>query len=215
MHELTNDGLRHELNFWQGFIKSDRFLREWLPDNVVPSDLTQPARDWIAKIAPYHATVLDVGSGVVSILRGTIDEAKLACADPLANHYMKIFDYIGHGITPPYPIAAEDIDHEDRFDLVHISNALDHTINPVTAYENMLRAVKPGGHLMVQGFVDEGKFEGWKGLHQWNLSITEQGHLFIANRQGGGVTIGRHKVHAEAFKLVTGKTWMIWIAQKP
>lgn len=206
-------GQEHELEFWKGFVTSDRFLNGWLPDDVKTPDLVQEVADFF--LARPDAEVLDCGSGVVSILRGTVKAKRLTMADPLSPLYEQVFDYKKYGIAPPNPTACEHIRYKDEFDIVHISNALDHTQDPKLAYENLRRAVKPGGYLIVQGFVNEATHEGWAGMHQFNIDIVNHS-LQIQNKQGGKfIVYGRDTDTAKKIRLETGREWFIFIQKKP
>jgi SAM-dependent methyltransferase len=121
----------------------------------------------------------------------------------------------------PLPLACEDlVGFKDIFDIAHISNALDHSQQPDVAYNKMMQAVKPGGFLIVQSFVNEGTHENWKGFHKWNLD------LFRENKEGEGLKItDKHgvqtilsqdpyfvrKIHIDHMN----KDWIIWITRKP
>jgi SAM-dependent methyltransferase len=215
-------GSEHEVAFWKNFVKTDRFLNGWLSDEKTPelNDLVY----MFLKGQP-EADVLDCGSGVVSILHGTVKRSNLFSCDPLANEYAKIFDYngkISDTYFSPNPVACEDLEYENQFDVVHISNALDHCQQPSVAYQKMLQAVKPGGFLIVQGFVNEGTHENWQGFHQFNIDIkelitnqTEYTALLISSKNGDSVIYSNpyfsRKIHID----LLGRDWLIWIAQKP
>lgn len=210
-------GADHELSFWKQFVQSDRFINGWLSNAKTPelNDLV-----YMFLLGQPDAKVLDCGSGVVSILHGTVPDKNLTAYDPLGGHYEGIFNYKDFGITPPWSIAAEYIVDVDKFDVVHISNALDHSQQPSVAFERMCRAVKPGGFLIVQGFVNEGTHEEWAGFHQWDLD------LFRENQEGEGLKItDKHraqtilsqnpyfarKIHID----LLGRDWLIWVTRKP
>lgn len=214
MQELDINGTEHELAFWRGFVKTPRFLNEWLPADVVPNDLQAPARDFFNLVLKPGDKVLDIGSGVVSLLRGTVPADDLEMADPLADDYATFFDYRAHGIKPPLRLAGEDINFVQHFDIIHCSNALDHTVNPIRVLQAMKRATKPGGYMVVQCFVNEGSWENWSGFHQWNIDIGPQRELQISNRQGGVVT------HYEPDTLMStvyintaNKKMLLWIVR--
>ena len=175
MTTLELHGIYHELAFWQQFVKTDRFIKGWVKKIKTP-ELNQEVYDFIKSVP--HGTVLDVGSGVCSLLNGTCNTIAV---DPLGDLYKLVFDYQRHQIEPPKALPAEELPYENEFDIVHISNALDHTQNPYEAYNKLLKAVKHGGYLIIQGFVDEAIYENWAGFHQWNLDLNEKGHLEIRN----------------------------------
>jgi len=64
---------------------------------------------------------------------------------------------------------------------VHCGNALDHHHDPFLALDQMLAATRPGGLVLLNHYVDEGKFRRYLGMHQWNIA-EEDGRLVIWNR---------------------------------
>ena len=73
MTTLELHGIYHELAFWQQFVKTDRFLNGWVGKGKTP-ELNQEVADFIKSVP--HETVLDVGSGVCSILNEIIFNKK-------------------------------------------------------------------------------------------------------------------------------------------
>ena len=194
----------HELNFWKGFVKTERFLKGWVGKGKTP-ELNQEVADFILSVP--HETVLDVGSGVVSILNGLVP---VHAADPLGELYQLVFDYKKYGLNHPIPVTAEDVECYLQYDIVHISNALDHTQNPFKAYERLLAAVKPGGYLIIQGFENEATAENWQGFHQWNISVVANS-LKITGKETEQYFYNPFKVIKINFEQ---KTWFIWIIKK-
>ena len=215
-------GAEHELNFWREFVKTDRFLTGWCGQGKTP-ELRQEVADFITEHCPKDGSILDCGSGVVSILNGLMPEAYLAATDVLADEYAKIFDYKKHRIPQPVPIGAEYL-QEYGYDIVHMSNALDHTQDPVKAYHSMLACVKPGGYLIIQGFENEGEYEKWQGMHQWNIQLVEPisineekltpPHLLITGKNGAINLFVDNSHYHKRLKLDSGKDWFIWIVKK-
>ena len=205
-------GVDHELGFWKQFVKSDRFLKGWVPTTRTP-ELNDIAYKFFTERP--DAKVLDCGSGVVSILHGTVKQENLMAADLLGDEYRDIFDYTRYGIEPPIAVGCEGLKFVEQFDIVHISNALDHCQQPDLAFWKLYQAVKPGGFLMVQGFVNEGTHENWSGFHNWNLDI-DRDRLTITDKTKLSVTLSTKpyfstKVHLE----ILGRDWLIWVNQKP
>jgi len=213
-------GADHELSFWKQFVQSDRFINGWLSNAKTPelNDLV-----YMFLLGQPSAKVLDCGSGVVSILHGTVKRGNLHSYDLLGDEYEKIFDYKKIGIDlKPIAIGCEDINTVDFYDVVHISNALDHTQDPQAAYNAMYRAVKPGGFLIIQGFVNEGTHEEWTGFHQYNIDIkelitygVEYTALVIESKNGDAVVYAipyfARKIHIE----MLNRDWIVWITRKP
>lgn len=212
MTQINESGAAHELAFWKGFVKTPRFLDGWCGSFKTP-ELNQEVADFILSVE--HKKVLDVGSGVVSILHGLSDKMELTPADPLGDAYSGIFDYNKYVCERPYPVAGEDLAEyfgRKRFDIVHCSNALDHSNDPVKTYENMLALVKKGGYLVVQGFENEGVFENYSGFHQWNLCLL--GEDLLLYDKNGRKGMFKSNILAKKIKLDTGKDWFIFIVKK-
>lgn len=199
-------GIYHELNFWRWFVKTDRFKQGWVGKSKTP-ELQQYVADFIKSVP--HETVADVGSGVVSILNGLVPVTSI---DPLGELYQLLFDYRANKLKPPVPYPAEEIPFVNQFDIVHCSNAIDHTQNPIIAYKTMMNAVKPKGYLIVQGFENEGTHENWQGFHQNDIYISDN-QLCIKYSDGDGCIIDNEPTHLQTIQNGT-KNWYIWIKQK-
>lgn len=208
--QISQSGAKHELEFWRWFVTTDRFLNGWVQP-VVTNELQPLVIEAIRSIP--GAKVLDAGSGVVSILHGLVPDHKLTATDPLSPEFQKFFDYAGHGIHPPLPIAAEDIDFLEKFQIVHIRNAIDHTNDPAAAYAALWRAVAPGGLLIVHGFANEATFENRAGFHQWNMDLIE-GDLCITGPLCEPALVATDAETVARFILETGREWITWIKRK-
>lgn len=193
----------HELNFWKDFVKTSRF-QDWLADKPTP-ELWDVAREKIKLINPE--TILDVGSGPVSILTGLTD-AKITTVDPLGDLYRIIFDFEKHEVDAPLPYPAEELFVDKQFDLVHISNALDHCKHPPLALNRLWQAVKNGGWLIVQGFFNEGEHEGYAGFYAWNLGITDD------NKISCNGAIISEPGEAKIAERASGRLWFMWCKKK-
>lgn len=131
--------------------------------------------------------VLDVGSGPISrlgnISGGTIIE--LSACDPLAFVYKEMLDKAG---VTPYVFSEfamterlRDAYPENTFDIVNMTNALDHSVNPLLGVFNMLAVCKKGGSVILYHRENEAEFEGYAGLHKWNIG-EESGSLIFWNK---------------------------------
>ena len=206
-------GTQQELDFWKGFIKTERFLNGWVAKRKTP-ELNEFVAHFIQQ--HDHGKILDCGSGVVSILNGLCDDAELVATDLLAEQYAKIFNYQYHEIDPPLPYSAETLPYLNAFDIVHMSNALDHTQRPYDAYTKMIDACKPGGFVIIQGFENEADYERWQGMHQWNISLIEHDEGNVLDIKGKT----EHFCFADkpyvSFKTTfeNNKTWYVWIIRK-
>ena len=219
-------GFQHELEFWKGFIQTDRFKENWISDTPNPELQPESAGIILAEIEGRKKyRVLDLGSGVVSILRGTVPDKNLTSCDPLADDYQEIFDYNSHGIRPPDCQSGENLKYNDNyFDVVHISNAIDHASNPAGVHSEMERVCKKDGLIVISGFVNEGEHERYKGLHQWNARIItgvdELDYILEVDREGrkgGFVVDARYNgklIHAETIRLETGRNYFVYAYRK-
>ncbi len=211
--------VQDELNFWKSFVKTDRFKNNWCSDQM-NIELDESIRLFIiekwefAYVNKEPFKALDLGSGVVSILRNTVPDSQLVSCDPLANYYSEIFNYPLNEITKPLPYRTEDLPFKEEFDIVHMRNALDHSQNPFEAYRKMEEACKVGGHIIVSGFENEGTAEHWSGFHQWDL-FTENKVLAVKDKNGARTTIASDRgASVERRQLENGKWWFNWIVQK-
>lgn len=199
----------HELAFWKGFVQTPRFLNGWVPDTRTPE--LQPEVFDFVNAHRNGGRVLDVGSGAVSILRGTVPASSLDAADPLSPLYEVIFDYARHGLTPPFPLDAEDLPEAFRgkYSIVHISNALDHCVDPYRAACSLLACVAPGGHLIVCGFENEAIAQNGAGMHRWNITLEGTGLIIRPAGSTDSVTPIPGDV-ASARTLENGRRWLFW-----
>lgn len=201
-------GIAHELKFWRDFVKTERFLRGWVANKPTP-ELNTTVYEYLMNNVKHGSWILDVGSGVVSLLNGM--PYQVLTVDPLGELYELIFDYKKYKIQPPEAIPAEELTMAPSFDVVHMSNALDHTQNPHKALTSLFSVCRPGGVVIIQGFEDEATFENFEGFHQWNIVL--DGETIVAN----GTPISsdfQNIVLAQKQQIHNGKTWFVWIAKK-
>lgn len=199
------NAIYHELAFWKGFVKTRRFLEGWVGVGKTP-ELQQFVADFI--LSQVHRKVLDVGSGAVSILNGLIRQSDLTAIDPLGDLYRFIFDYELYKMNVPVALAAEELLSEGEYDIVHMSNAIDHVQDPHKVYQRLLRAVKPGGYLIIQGFEHEGQHEGYRGFHQWDFFVVDE-RLFV-----NASVLGESPYLVKKIKTEQNRDWYIWIVRK-
>ena len=162
-------------------------------------------------IKGHSLKIADIGSGAASILRGSVP-AFIHCADPLGWYYAEIGCpgvITGNGEDLP-----RDVFKTGTFDVAHISNAIDHSENPMCVLGELIRITKPGGIVIVQGFENEAYFENYAGLHQYNFGIEKErlickgGTVSLTYTQDKGILISRVDV------LVTGRRWFVYAFRK-
>jgi SAM-dependent methyltransferase len=220
MH-IDLDGLQHEFLFWKGFVKTPRFIDGWVADIKTP-ELNEYVYNFIKTLLDANPglNVLDAGSGAVSLLNGTVPKGNLTAIDPLGFLYEEIFDYNAHNITPPKTLQAERVHlglGTGKYDVVHISNALDHTQVIEAAYENLMKCVKNGGVLIVQGFEKEATFENFSGFHQHDLfinSVAKGRNKLMVTQKHTSFILDTNPYYSDTITLPDGKRWFIWIKKK-
>lgn len=225
----TTQGFAHEIEFWKWFVKSDRFLHNWVFPEQNPEiranhpDVAKCFDDFAAARNQEWdiIDVLDVGSGALPWIKGLLPNMRLTACDPLAEEYAKIFDYALHGQEAPVKAFAESLPFADNsFDIVHCSNALDHTQNPYKAILEMERVCRPDGMILIQGFENEAVHENWQGLHQWNIALgfsaPEGSVMKIEGKEPGNYLLHRPEsvIYASTRTIQTGphteRNWFVF-----
>lgn len=92
-----------------------------------------------------NSKILDIGCGIKTVLHFLPGALRIGI-DPLAGEYKKIYDY------PPDLIikksSGEKLEYQDNFfDVVFITNVLDHTSNPKKVVSEAYRVLRQGGYL--------------------------------------------------------------------
>lgn len=206
---VNKEGVEHEIEFWTWFVKTPGFLEEW-----VAKKKTNELNDTVAQfiLEHKHDSVMDIGSGAVSVLNGLIPDENLTVVDPLGEMYSKIFDYEKYNCKCPLPIPGEEITYKNKFDIVHMRNSLDHAVDPFKVVQNLIRACRPGGYIILQHFENTATREQHTGLHQWDISLKKDG-LWISG-SGRKENIGIANVMQWKEKLITDLMWHVWIHKK-
>lgn len=189
------NGIEFERNFWANWVATRG--DQW-PDSfkrcIDPNTIFDPMLSHLLPISDgakpkQHFSVLDVGTGPIFPLGYVIPGAELSlfAADPLAPVYDKIL--VENGITPPVRTqfgTAEDLSAffpESSFDLVHCSNALDHSFDPMRGILEMLRCAKVGGGVKLMHAPNEAVTQNYVGFHQFNFELVD-GKLTLWNNNG-------------------------------
>ncbi len=220
LDRLTMVGISDELRFWKDFVNSEEFNTNWLSNYQKTNQLQTYVHEFIKNLdkSKGFLEVLDVGSGPVSQLIGTIDKEKITTVDPLGALYELIFDYKKNKINPPISFGGEFINFEEKFDIVHISNAIDHSQDPQIVFNKLVRACNPEGYLIVQGFEDEAIEENWEGFHQYNFRYSpKEGKLFYFDKDLKPIILSQQGDLKLSRKLTipgNHKKWFIFISKK-
>lgn len=180
-------GVNWEVNWWAGFFDTrGRDFPGGLEAGLLP-DLAWDVHD-LPSPKPADK-VLDVGSGPLTAVARVVDGKRLdlTAVDPLAPYYARVL--AAADLRPPVPSQqafAEDLTASfdpETFDFVNMMNALDHSIDPLRAIEEMLIVTKVGGTIVLSHTIDEAERSHHEGLHQWNFNI-ENGKFLIWGKDG-------------------------------
>ena len=95
----------------------------------------------------------------------------ITACDLLADDYNRMMQK--ENITPLIPVEGLDMSKmsyaDNSFDIVHCNNALDHTLNPERAVQEMIRVCKHGGYVYLRHYHNVGENNNYTGLHFWNI----------------------------------------------
>jgi len=111
--------------------------------------------------------IADIGSGPFSKIGQFLDGVKV---EVYASDHQDFKDFWEkYNAIPFTEIAYQDMEKltypDNFFDIIHSSNALDHTKNALVAVKEMIRVCKPGGWVYIECYLDQ-LSTGY--LHHWN-----------------------------------------------
>jgi len=207
-------GLAEERWFWNEYFRT-RGLH-WPEEYRARLDLDAPFPEHLERLVADVAgtpRVLDVGSGPLTAvgLRREAGDLELVAVDPLADWYAVLYER--YGVRPrvrPTVGGGETVAERfpaDSFDLVHARNCIDHSADPLRAIDQMLQVVKPGRCVYLEHAVDEGRNEGYRGLHQWNFCARD-GRFHVGGRRGSTDVVARLGDRAEVTTEVGADQWI-------
>jgi SAM-dependent methyltransferase len=134
-----------------------------------------------------EVSIADLGAAMFCTIGSLWKTARVKVypSDVLADDFNQILKE--QKIKPLIPVMKEDMEKlsypDNFFDIVHCVNALDHTVNPIKALQEMYRVCKPNGYIYLRHFVNVGEHEKYYGLHLWNIDISDGGDALIWNQE--------------------------------
>lgn len=182
------DGLYDEIDYWNGLLSGKYRESCKLPEVANPykrfslEDELPDHKDGIVKF-------VDVGSGVFSRCGKVTDKVKLEvlAIDPLAEVYKRLKRQYhvenGTALETGFVELLDKKFEKDTFDIVHMSNSLDHCFDAVFGIYQLLNICKVGGKVILRHHENEADRAEYKGLHQWNLSLHNEESSFIIWRK--------------------------------
>lgn len=169
-------GKRMEVTFWDGWIAqlaaNDDLQRRLDPTSPITDE---HHLEVLATRFRPDMTVLDVGSGPITGMGYTHRGVALditAC-DPNADEYASVL--AKHKLSPPVVTVfarGEELStsFDRHFSWINCDNALDHMADPAAVLTQMVKLLEPGGAISLRHWIDEGRNEGYRGYHKWNIS---------------------------------------------
>ena len=121
--------------------------------------------------------ILDLGAGAFSLMGYCWPgvEVELRLVDFHALLYTDLLKQ--KGIVPPVLVEYQDMERltfeDGSFDIVHCSNALDHTEKPWRAISEAVRVCRPGGWVCLRHKQNEASFQQNTGMHRWDVDYIE------------------------------------------
>jgi SAM-dependent methyltransferase len=182
-------GLPEEVAFWEDWLAGKT---QYAEDRALRLSSGRPFPWWAKPLIPGNPgriRVLDVGAGPVTALGDQWDHKTITIVpvDPLAQSYREVLQR--NAITPPVPtiygIGESLVEQfgEESFDFAYACNCLDHSVDPVQCYQQMIAVLRPGCSLVTFHEANEAEHQKYQGLHQWNFSVRES-RLVVWNHQG-------------------------------
>ena len=177
MAETTQErwtrGSARELRFWGKWIAGDGQLLAYTGANRIPAFIAKHIPRQVNLSRP-RVRIADLGAGAWSHVGTYLPgiDVEIVASDIFAEEYMA--NWRSQTAQPLVAIEKQDMTAltypDDSFDIVHCSNALDHTTNPFAAIAEMKRVCKPGGWILLRHQNSVGLGNHYTGLHLWNIT---------------------------------------------
>lgn len=172
--------LESELIFWTDIISGNSYRdKEEYFTSKKPFLFEEEALEYGDKV-----DFLDVGSGPFfscGLYTNKIDLNYFA-VDPLANAYNRLNEkYKIYGDQRIETGFVELLNFKydcNSFDIVHMSNALDHSFDPIVGLLSMLFVLRVNGKIILRHYKDEAEHADYQGLHQWNIETDSMNNTF-------------------------------------
>jgi SAM-dependent methyltransferase len=136
-----------------------------------------------------QARAVDLGCGPMGTLASAHEEGRLDVigVDPLADAYAQLRER--HGVQHPIALVAgggeelASVVGEGAIDLVYARNSLDHVQDVQRVFDEVARALRPGGIFVFEVTAWEGSREDYVGLHRFDFQV-RGGALHCTDRAG-------------------------------
>lgn len=183
-------GLESEIVFWKRYMETggDIYFEGFKDQTEKNKHFTlERYLDGLSKTEKIR--FIDIGSGPFSSCGCVSENYNLSvdAIDPLAEVYnaLKKKNNLENGITikTGFVELLDKYFDANTYDIVHMSNSLDHSFNAVFGIYQLLNLCKVGGKVILRHTENEGERSEYGGLHQWNLSVHNEEDSFIIWRK--------------------------------
>lgn len=181
-------GIPDEIRFWNAYMRtqggeySANF--NWTVDSQKKFQLEEDL-----DLSLGACKFIDVGSGPFSRCGRLTDlvDLEVEAVDPLGDVYEQLKEKYslrnGINVKSGFVECLDKKYEANSFDMVHMSNSLDHCFDPIFGIYQLIRICKIGGKVILRHKENEAVTECYNGLHQWNLSCHRApGELWIWNK---------------------------------
>lgn len=176
-------GIKYEIDFWNKLMETGGVCGG-SPD-VYEMRISKETPFFLEEeIENENPRFCDVGSGPFSNCgyKSKYKDLEIVAVDPLASAYeqLKRKWNVSSPITPiSGMVEILNVQFEsNQFDIVHMSNALDHCFDPIEGILQLLNICKVGGKVILRHNENEAEHAKYKGFHQWNIHL-EDGKFII------------------------------------
>lgn len=179
-------GIYSEIGFWDRYIREKGGVwKDGWEQATVKNRVFELEDDIPEDKIGQEYDFVDIGSGPFSRVGIATDKVKLNhCAvDPLAEVYksLKKRNNLENGINLRTGFV-ELLDKEfsaNSFDLIHMSNSLDHSFDALLGIYQLINICRIGGKIILRHRLDEAVYEKYEGFHQWNLYVDIESNIFM------------------------------------
>ncbi len=183
-------GIPYEVAFWRSYYRNKSSREALLSWSQYGKECVLDHFDvaaFIDGLQKENPVIADVGCALSYMFSDIIGGKKrqVVYLDPLAPHYNKILD----DYSLPYPRITFGMGETltlhfpaDSVSLLHIRNALDHSVRPMMVIWQALMCLHVGGVLYLNHKPNEAEHEAYLGFHQYNVDC-QHGRLVIWNKQ--------------------------------
>lgn len=173
-------GIYNEIFFWKNYMETrGGIFKGGFASTVEKNRKFVLEEDLLFFEGKSKINFIDVGSGPFSRCGFMTEKIELNCisVDPLADIYtiLKKQNHLENGVDLRFGFV-ELLDkkfEKNSFDFVHMSNALDHSFDPVLGIAQLLYICKIGGKVILRHNENEAEAEQYDGFHQWNLTTND------------------------------------------